>query len=58
LQESHEEEVNPNARGIGYYWKCYTCGYTSEWHMFANTAVSRAHYHAERYGHRTTVFPK
>ena len=44
-------------RGLGYYWKCYTCGYHSEWHMFAGTAVANANKHAHKYGHITTVYP-
>lgn len=58
LQESHEEEVvNPNVRGVGYYWKCRTCGYHSNWHALASTAVSKANVHAQKYNHVTSVYP-
>ncbi|MBC9719880.1 MAG: hypothetical protein H9W82_00260 [Lactobacillus sp.] len=55
LQESHEEEVNPNAR-MGYRWRCKTCGYNSEWHMLSNTASKYAVAHHMKYGHSVVVF--
>lgn len=56
FQESHEEDVNPNARIFGYRWRCYTCGYDSELHWFSNTAVTKANAHATKYGHKVTVY--
>lgn len=56
FQESHEEEVtNPNAR-MGYRWRCKTCGYNSEWHMFSNTASKYAVAHHMKYGHSVVVY--
>ena len=52
-----EEVVNPNVRGVGYYWKCRTCGYHSNWHALASTAVSKANVHAQKYNHVTSVYP-
>lgn len=51
------EDEKQTDRGIGYYWKCHTCGYNSEWHLFASTAVSAANKHAQQYNHVTSVYP-
>ncbi len=50
-------EDEKNDRGIGYYWKCHTCGYHSEWHLFSGTAVSAANKHAQQYDHITSFYP-
>lgn len=53
---SAEDEKQAD-RGIGYYWKCHTCGYHSNWHLFPGTAVSAANKHAQQYDHVTSVYP-
>lgn len=42
--------------GVGYKWKCYTCGYVSALHVVASTAITKANAHAVTYRHKTTVF--
>ena len=55
-QESHEDDgINPNAR-MGYRWRCKTCGYNSEWHMFNSTASKYAVAHHMKYGHSVVVY--
>lgn len=51
------ETLHADKRGIGYYWKCHTCGYNSAWHLLASTAVSAANKHAQQNNHVTSVFP-
>lgn len=44
IGNGEEATITPNPRS-GYRWHCKTCGYTSAWHMFANTAVKAAQKH-------------
>ncbi|MBO1299326.1 MULTISPECIES: hypothetical protein [unclassified Enterococcus] len=57
VANSSTEDEKQADRGIGYYWKCHTCGYHSEWHLFSGTAVSAANKHAQQYNHVTSVYP-
>ena len=57
VASSSAEDEKQTDRGIGYYWKCHTCGYNGEWHLFASTAVSAANKHAQQYNHVTSVYP-
>ncbi|WEV45098.1 hypothetical protein OZX60_06595 [Streptococcaceae bacterium ESL0687] len=54
-KSDHDEEEHE--KGMGYHWKCWTCGYYSNKHILASTAVSAANDHANRYEHRTSVIP-
>ncbi|MGG5308751.1 MULTISPECIES: hypothetical protein [Enterococcus] len=57
VASSSAEDEKQADRGIGYYWKCHTCGYHSKWHLFPGTAVSAANKHAQQYDHVTSVYP-
>ncbi|MFD1901826.1 hypothetical protein [Enterococcus termitis] len=49
LEQTTEESLtNEAASRSGYRWRCDSCGYTSEWHAFANTAVKRANEHMSK----------
>lgn len=52
----NNEDKNIQPYGLGYKWKCYTCGYDSALHIVSATAITKANAHASRYGHQTTVF--
>ena len=55
--ESHDhDEINENARLIGYRWRCYDCNTVSALHTFASTAVTKANAHAAKTGHKVTVY--
>ncbi|RZI49559.1 hypothetical protein [Lactococcus kimchii] len=52
----HDDADHKDPR-VGYQWKCHTCGYVSEWHLLASTAVERANAHMVKYpGHVTSVY--
>lgn len=54
IRNNKDKNVQPY--GVGYQWKCYTCGYVSALHIVSATAITKANAHASRYGHQTTVF--
>lgn len=45
------------AHDFGYQWECHTCGYVSESHLLAHTAVRRANSHViKNLGHLATPY--
>lgn len=55
IEDITPSKITPRS---GYRWYCQTsgCGYTSEWHMFYNTAAKYAQAHNMKYGHSTIVY--